>query len=51
MKEGFFITLEGFEGSGKTTLAKILFLALLKNGFNPVLAKEKGVTVITDKIR
>ena len=51
MKEGFFITLEGFEGSGKTTLAKIIYQALLKNGLNPVLAKEPGGTVIGDKIR
>ena len=51
MKEGFFITLEGFEGSGKTTLAKIIYKTLLKNGLNTVLAKEPGGTVIGDKIR
>lgn len=51
MKEGFFITLEGFEGSGKTTLAKIIYKTLLENGLNTVLAKEPGGTVIGDKIR
>ncbi len=51
MREGFFITLEGFEGSGKTTLAKILFQILLKNGLDTVLAKEPGGTAVGDKIR
>ncbi len=51
MKKGFFITLEGFEGSGKTTLAKLLYQVLLKNGLNTVLAKEPGGTIIGDKIR
>ncbi len=51
MEESFFITLEGFEGSGKTTLAEILYKILLKNGLKTVLAKEPGGTIIGDKIR
>lgn len=51
MLEGFFITLEGFEGSGKTTLARILYKILNKNGLNTVLTKEPGGTLIGDKIR
>ncbi|MGD9551641.1 MAG: dTMP kinase [Candidatus Caldatribacteriota bacterium] len=51
MKKGFFITLEGFEGSGKTTLAKMLHHIFLKNGFNALLTKEPGGTLVGDKIR
>ncbi len=51
MNNGYFITLEGFEGSGKTTLAKLLYQLLLENGFQVMLAKEPGGTLIGDKIR
>jgi len=50
-KQGFFISLEGFEGSGKTTLSKKLYHILLRNGFNSVLTKEPGGTLAADKIR
>jgi dTMP kinase len=50
-KKGFFITFEGFEGSGKTTVSKKLYHILLKNGFNSVMTKEPGGTLIADKIR
>lgn len=51
MKTGFFITLEGFEGSGKTTLARKLHHLFLKNGLNAMLTKEPGGTQAGDKIR
>jgi dTMP kinase len=51
MKKGFFITLEGFEGSGKTTVAKRLYQIFLKNGFDTLLTKEPGGTLVGDKIR
>ncbi len=51
MNKGFFISLEGFEGSGKTTLAKRLYQIFLKNGFEAVLTKEPGGTLVGDKIR
>lgn len=51
MNNNFFITLEGFEGSGKTTLAKILYQILMNNDFKTVLAKEPGGTLVGDKIR
>jgi len=50
-KQGFFISLEGFEGSGKTTLSKKLYHIMLRNGFNSVLTKEPGGTLAADKIR
>jgi len=50
-KEGFFISLEGFEGSGKTTLSKKLYHIMLRNGFNSVITKEPGGTLAADKIR
>ena len=51
MKKGFFISLEGFEGSGKTTLAQTLYHIILKNGLVAVLTKEPGGTIAADKIR
>ncbi len=50
-KKGFFITLEGFEGSWKTTVSKKLYHLMLKNGFNTLLTKEPGGTSTADKIR
>jgi len=50
-EKGYFITLEGFEGSGKTTISKKLYYLLLKNGFNTITTKEPGGTLIADKIR
>ncbi|MFW5804085.1 MAG: dTMP kinase [bacterium] len=50
-KKGFFISLEGFEGSGKTTLSKKLYHIMLRNGFNSLLTKEPGGTIVADKIR
>jgi len=51
MKKGFFISLEGFEGSGKTTLAQKLHHIILINGLVAVLTKEPGGTIAADKIR
>ena len=51
MKKGYFITLEGFEGSGKTTLARKLYHIFLKNGFDILITKEPGGTLAGDKIR
>ena len=50
-KQGFFISLEGFEGSGKTTLSKKLYHIMLRSGFNSVLTKEPGGTLAADRIR
>ncbi len=46
-----FITLEGPEGSGKTTQAHLLAGYLLREGYEVVLAREPGGTPIGDQIR
>lgn len=44
MKKGLFITLEGPDGSGKTTQAKRLGAYLEKIGLEVVLTREPGGT-------
>lgn len=51
MSKGIFITLEGIEGSGKSTQAKILAEKLLKDGFKTVSTFEPGDTEFGKKIR
>lgn len=46
-----FITLEGPEGSGKTTVAKMLLDALRKQGFLVFATREPGGTEIAEQIR
>lgn len=46
-----FITLEGPEGSGKTTQARLLLQYLRSEGFPAVLTREPGGTRISDKVR
>lgn len=50
-KEGFFITLEGIDGVGKTTQAKLLAGNLKKRGFPVFLTREPGGTVLAERIR
>jgi dTMP kinase len=49
--QGVFITLEGIEGSGKTTQAELVRELLLENGFEVVLTREPGGSPIGEKIR
>ncbi|AGM24596.1 dTMP kinase [Spiroplasma chrysopicola] len=46
-----FITLEGIDGSGKTTIAKLLREKLRSEGYNVVLTREPGGDEIAEQIR
>lgn len=46
-----FIVIEGLDGSGKTTQAKMLHEALIKRGHNPLSVREPGSTYISEQIR
>ncbi|PKM77481.1 MAG: dTMP kinase [Firmicutes bacterium HGW-Firmicutes-15] len=49
-KRGTFISLEGIDGSGKTTLKENL-LALMAGNYHVIGIREPGGTVISEKIR
>jgi dTMP kinase len=51
MAEGVFITLEGVEGSGKTTQAAILANELRKRGYQVIVTREPGGTRAGELIR
>lgn len=46
-----FISLEGIEGTGKSTQAKLLSEYLSKKGYKTVLTQEPGGTLISNQIR
>lgn len=48
---GKFITFEGGEGSGKTTIANLLRDKLEKDGYSVVLTREPGGVAIAEQIR
>ena len=49
--KGIFITFEGGEGSGKTTIIKRLAQELLEKGYTPVCTREPGGSKIAEGIR
>ena len=49
--KGLFITLDGPEGSGKSTQAKALAQFLRKKGFSVVLTRDPGGSPIAEEIR
>lgn len=51
MKKGFFITLEGPEGSGKSSVAKKLYDYYTDLGLDVLLTKEPGGVDIAEQIR
>jgi len=51
MRDGFFITFEGPEGSGKTTHSKLLADFLKTKGYKVVYTREPGGVIISEKIR
>lgn len=51
MRTGAFITLEGIEGSGKTTQAELLRDHLIESGLEVLLTREPGGSPIGEKIR
>ena len=46
-----FITFEGPDGSGKSTIIKKVYEKLINDGFDIVLTREPGGTPIAEKIR
>lgn len=51
MERGIFITMEGPEGAGKTTILKLLGEALQTEGRSVVLTREPGGIPISEQIR
>ena len=51
MNRGYFITFEGGDGSGKSTQIRILRDRLTEAGYDVILTREPGGTVISEKIR
>lgn len=51
MKKGLFVTLEGTDGSGKSTQLQLLEAFLNQLGYGVVVTREPGGTTIGEKIR
>ncbi len=51
MERGIFITMEGPEGAGKTTILKMVGETLQQEGYSVVLTREPGGIPISEQIR
>lgn len=49
--KGFFITFEGGEGAGKTTLINSIASFLKERGFDPIITREPGGSDLGEQIR
>ena len=50
-KRGYFVTFEGIEGSGKSTVALAILERFLQAGFECIITREPGGNEISEKIR
>jgi dTMP kinase len=50
-RRGFFLTLEGIEGSGKSTHARLLEASLAASGYRVFLTREPGGTPLGEELR
>ena len=50
-KTGWFITFEGPDGSGKTTISKLVSQKLIEAGFDVIYTREPGGSLIAEEIR
>lgn len=51
LKNGYFITFEGIDGSGKSLQAKALFDELDERNFDVLFARDPGGPILAEKIR
>ena len=51
LRRGFFITLEGPEGSGKSSQARALIRSLRRRGYSVVFAQDPGSTRLGRQLR
>lgn len=51
LSKGFVVALEGIDGSGKTTQAKMLYSYLKHNGIETVFSKEPTESIYGQKIK
>jgi len=50
-QKGYFITFEGPDGSGKTTISNLVYQKLIEGGFDCIYTREPGGIEIAEKIR
>ena len=51
MKRGIFITFEGNDGAGKTTICKLVQESLIQQGYEVIYTREPGGSQIAESIR
>lgn len=50
-RQGIFITLEGIDGTGKSTQLRLLAAWLRRKGWRPLVTREPGSTAVGEQIR